>query len=710
MKGEKHVKNKLTDIPLSEIKGISSAREKLFAKLDIHSISDLFNHYPVSYQNRGKVKEIFEVSDGECVSLVLEITTPLTSARIKSKSSGRPLTVQHMTASDSTGSIKITFFNREFLKDTFKTGRKFRFYGTVSRLPKGITMISPEFELYDDNTPLPAYVPVYPLTAGISQKLISGAMKRAISSFGKEIKENMTDEFLLKNGFIHLADAVKLIHFPESDADVEAARKRLAFNELYQFFYGTIKLGKKERTGKAFRIKYPDMKAFTAKLPFTLTLAQKRAIQDILIDISTVRDPDAERFCNDTYTYPARRLIQGDVGSGKTMVACAAIYACAKSGFQAALMAPTGILARQHYEELSSLLSAFGIKCVLMTGGMRINERKNAIEAIATGEATVVVGTHAIIEDSVVFKKLALVITDEQHRFGVMQRKALEDKSVSGIKPHVIVMSATPIPRTLALVMYCDLDVSIIDMLPKGRKPVETYAVGNDKRNRVYNFIAELLSVGRQAYIVCPLAEKDEEPASANGFDDLNTLISNSYELQSAKEYLDTLKNTPISEYRCEYIHGKMKQSEKDEIMLRFSRGEIDVLVSTTVIEVGVNVPNAAVMLIENAERFGLSQLHQLRGRVGRGSDKAFCILMSPLMNKSSGDSDFAKRINVICKNNSGFVIAEKDLELRGPGEFFGKRQSGDFRFQIANISSDMQLVNLARETAAIMAESDGNK
>ncbi len=699
----------LAEMPLSEIKGISSAREKLFSKLDIHNISDLFNHYPVSYQNRGVIKELFEVAHGECVSLVLEITTPLTSARIKSKSSGRPLTVQHMTASDSTGSIKITFFNREFLKDTFKTGRKFRFYGTVSKLPKGITMISPEFELYDGNAELPAFVPVYPLTAGISQKLISGAVKRALAMFGDEISENMTDDFLAKNDFIHLRDAIRLIHFPESVADVDAARKRLAFNELYQFFLGTIRLGKKERTGRAFRIKYPDMKAFTGKLPFTLTLAQKKAIQDILIDISTVRDPDSERFCNDVYTFPARRLIQGDVGSGKTMVACAAIYACAKSGFQAALMAPTGILARQHHEELSGILANFGIKCVLMTGGMRISEKKAAVEAIATGEATVVVGTHAIIEDSVVFKKLALVITDEQHRFGVMQRKALEDKSVSGVKPHVIVMSATPIPRTLALVMYCDLDVSIIDMLPKGRKPVETYAVGNDKRNRVYKFIAELVSVGRQAYIVCPLAEKDDELMLENNLEDVSAFTGGSLELQSAKEYLDTLKKTPLSEFRCEYIHGKMKQAEKDEIMTRFSAGEIDVLVSTTVIEVGVNVPNAAVMLIENAERFGLSQLHQLRGRVGRGSDKAFCILMSPLMGKSSESSDFSKRINVICKNNSGFVIAEKDLELRGPGEFFGKRQSGDFRFAIANISSDMHLVTLARETAASMAESDGN-
>lgn len=695
--GGNAVNRSLKDISLNEIKGISSAREKLFSKLGIYSVNDLLMHFPVSYQNRGEIKQIFEVRDGECVSLVLEVSTKLSSARLKSKSSGRLLTVQHMTCTDGTGSIKITFFNREFLKDTFHTGRKFRFYGTVSRLPRGITMISPEFEPYDEKRVLPDFVPVYPLTAGISQKLLSNTIKNALFQFSDFVEDSMSEEFMKMHNFMPLTDAIRTIHFPENSEQVNEARRRLAYDELYSFILKTMMLGNRERLGKAFRIKYPDMKAFTSKLPFTLTFAQKKAIQDILIDITSVNSPDAERFCREKHTLPARRLIQGDVGSGKTMVACAAIYACAKSGYQAALMAPTGILARQHYEELSKTLSGFGIRCALVTGGMRISEKKHIVEAIAHGEVDVVVGTHAIIEDTIVFNKLALAITDEQHRFGVMQRKALEEKSIHGIKPHVIVMSATPIPRTLALVVYCDLDVSIIDMMPKGRKPVATYAVGTEKRNRVYKFISDLVSSGRQAYIVCPLAEKDND-----------AFTDNENELQSAKEYLDLLKNTPLSEYRVEYIHGKMKQSEKDDIMSKFSAGNIDLLISTTVIEVGVNVPNAVVMLIENAERFGLSQLHQLRGRVGRGTENSFCILMSPLLKKASADSDFAKRMNIICKNNSGFIIAEKDLELRGPGEFFGKRQSGDLGFRIANLSADMQLVNLAKETAAIVAERGG--
>lgn len=678
-------------VPVNVIKGVSVAREKLFAKLGIYSVYDLLYYFPRSYENRGNVRQIIECSDGERVSLILEIAAPLKSARIKSHATGKMITIQHVTAFDETGSIKLTFFNREFLKNTFITGTKFRFYGVLTRTHNGIVMNSPSFELYSENAVLPAFVPVYPLTSGINHKLIASCVKYSLEHFKDSICETLDDSIIKENKFMSLYDALTQIHYPENEQKLESARRRLAFDELYQFYIKTIQLGKNARIGKAYRIKYPDMKSFVAGLPFSLTVAQKRAIHDILRDISQRDKPEPDfKSKRPEYITPSRRLIQGDVGSGKTIVACAAIYAAAKSGYQSALMAPTGILAKQHFEEMTKTLSKYGIKCVLLTGDMRVTEKRKAIVEIANGTADVVIGTHALIEENITFFNLALAITDEQHRFGVMQRKALENKSVnSNLKPHVVVMSATPIPRTLAMIIYCDLDISIIDQMPKGRKPVETYSVGEDKRNRVYKFINGFVELGKQAYIVCPLAELNE---------DADIVADN--ELKSAKEYSEFLKATSLSSAKVEYIHGKMNQAQKDDIMSRFSAGEFDILVSTTVIEVGVNVPNAVVMLIENSERFGLSQLHQLRGRVGRGSDKAYCILMSPLVGKAGPDSDFMKRITTICKNNSGFVIAEKDLELRGPGEFFGKRQSGEFRFSVANISADMDLVQLAKAEA----------
>ena len=675
------------EVPLSSLRGISTAREKLFAKIDVFSVGDLLNFYPRAYEDRGNVKDVLDTADGETVSLVLEVVSPLTSARIKANRTGRPMTIQKFVAADDTGSVKMTFFNSDFLKSTFTKGRKFRFYGTLERTPHGISMSSPSYEPYSESVPLPPFVPIYPLTAGLTQKIISSCVRQSLEQYRDIITETLDEDLLRRNGFIGLYDALCSIHFPKSAEELENARRRLAFEELYDFHLKTMLMGSRERNGRAVRIKYPDMKAFAAALPFTLTTAQKMAIQDILIDITLAHDPQSEKEIRQEYAPPARRLVQGDVGSGKTIVACAAIYAVAKSGYQSALMAPTGILARQHYESIGKLLGLFGIKTVLLTGGMKAAEKRETLALISSGEADVVIGTHALIEDGVEFRNLALAITDEQHRFGVAQRKTLENKSENDLKPHVVVMSATPIPRTLAMIMYCDLDISIIDQMPKGRQPIETYAVGDDMRGRVYKFIAGLVEQGRQAYIVCPLAEQTD------------TLLTASYEMKSAKEYCDSLAKTPLSGVRTEYIHGKMKQTQKDEIMARFADGEIDVLVSTTVIEVGVNVPNAVVMLIENAERFGLSQLHQLRGRVGRGSEKSYCILMSPLLKKKNTNAAYAKRMDIICKNTSGFVIAEKDLELRGPGEFFGRRQSGIFSFKIAS-AADMELVYLAKAEA----------
>lgn len=678
------------DIPVTDIKGISTAREKLFGELGISTIGDLLYHFPRTYQNRGNTKDVFEAFDGELVSLVLEVQTPLMSSRVKSTNKNIK-TIQHIMACDNTGNVKIVFFNREFLKNTFSPGKKFRFYGTISKKGKVPEMVSPDFEPFNTGIQLPPYIPVYPLSAGISQKLMGSCTGYSLEKYEDLITETLPFDVIERNGLCSLKDALKGIHYPENSHQLEKARRRLAFDELYWFFLKTMRLGGKEYSGAAHRIPYPDMKAFTAVLPYTLTSAQKHAIHDILIDMSGTNKPEKGYFGGERNIAPSRRLVQGDVGCGKTMVACAAIYAVASSGFQAALMAPTGILARQHYEELCNVFSNFGIKCALLTGGMKLTEKRKTISDIASGEVSVVIGTHALIEENVAFRNLALVVTDEQHRFGVMQRKALESKSsVFDVKPHVVVMSATPIPRTLALIMYCDLDVSIIDKLPVGRKPVETCALGENKRKRIYGFISDLVNAGKQGYIVCPLAEATEDSE-----------ISAKAELKSAKEYCKSLENTELGSYRVEYIHGKMKQAEKDDIMNRFANGDIDILVSTTVIEVGVNVPNAVFMLIENCERFGLSQLHQLRGRVGRGQDKSYCILMSPLLAKASPDSDFKKRIDTICKSNNGFEIAEKDLELRGPGEFFGLRQSGEFRFSIANISADMELVNSAKSEAS---------
>ena len=679
----------LSRIPLNTLKGISTAREKLFAAAEIHSIDDLLHYYPRDYENRAVRYDCAGAPDGECVSLVLEVITPLTDMRRKDPRTGKLGSIQKCVAADASGSVTLIYFNRPFLKDTLLKGRTFRFTGILRRTPQGLSMPSPVLEAVYENESLPDLVPVYPLTEGLTGNLLTAAIRQALEKYKDDIRETRSPLFLEQHGFPPLYDALCAVHMPKDTEQLENARRRLAFEELCDFFLKTAKLSSGVSEGRAPRIKYPDMRAFTAKLPFTLTLAQKHAIQDILVDMTHRKEPEPASLPVTGYVPPARRLVQGDVGSGKTMVACAAVYAVAMSGFQAALMAPTGILAAQHYEQFDKLLSQFGISCVLLTGGMKESEKREILARIKRGCVQVVIGTHALIEENVVFHNLALAITDEQHRFGVMQRGALENKAADGLLPHIVVMSATPIPRTLAMILYCGLDVSIIDQMPKGRKPIETFAVGEEKRTRMYTFLAGLIAAGRQAYIVCPLAETDPD-----------AVMPEDYELKAAKDYCASLASTPLGNTHYAYIHGKMKPAEKDEIMARFAAGEIEVLVSTTVIEVGVNVPNAVVMLVENAERFGLSQLHQLRGRVGRGSEKSYCILMSPLLKRKSGDSDFAKRMDILCKNTSGFVIAEKDLQLRGPGEFFGKRQSGMFRFRIADMKRDGALISLAKSEA----------
>lgn len=677
---------------VSSLYGVSTAREKCLARLGIYTLEDLLFYFPAKNENRGNIVKADSVNSGEYQSLELEVITPVVNNRIKSH--GRMMSVQKFVAADETGSVKITCFNRDYLGQTVKTGQKYRFYGIAEGIGGLCKMTSPDIEPFKNGEAPPAFVPKYRLTAGLSSKLIASLVDRAYKMCRDEISEPFTREEMEKYGLCERKEALYRIHFPQNEEELAAAGRRMAFEELYSFQFNAMLLGRNEKNGKAYRIPYPDMKKFTAELPFELTHAQKKTIHELLRDMSGGENGRNEKnkSSGEAFTEPARRLIQGDVGSGKTVVAFAAVYATAVAGFQAALMVPTGILARQHFDDAEKTLGRYGIRTALLTGETRSAEKKRILSELKNGEIDFLIGTHALIEESVEFKNIALAITDEQHRFGVCQRKNLEEKgNAVGIFPHTVVMSATPIPRTLAMILYCDLDISVIDELPKGRQKIDTYAVGEDYHDRVYKFIRDRVREGRQAYVVCPLAEEK----NADG----EIIISSGYEMKSAKKLCEGLCKNELNGLCVEYVHGKMKQSEKDGIMNRFAAGEIDVLVSTTVIEVGVNVPNAAVMLVENAERFGLSQLHQLRGRVGRGAYKSYCILLSPLMNKS-GNSDFSKRVKILCESADGFEIAKKDLEIRGPGEFFGKRQHGELCFKAANAVNDALLLEQTKELA----------
>lgn len=680
--------------PITVLYGVSEQRAKLFEKLDIFTLDDLVRHYPRGYENRGDTKKACELTPGFASSCILEISSPLKSTRISSKQ-GRAMTVQKVTAHDETGSVALTFFNQEFLKTTLVTGRKFRFYGQVGGTFLSPQMLSPAYEPYVEGKPLDALVPIYPLTAGLSCKMISRLVKSALDCyFGIE---SLPKEIIEKYSLMPLYDALYAIHFPSDDEKMRLARKRLAFEELLNFQLKLRSLKDRNRKGRSVKLSRPDMTPFYRSLSFELTGAQKNSIENIIYDMtrSTSPTPVPEKA---EYTEPMRRLVQGDVGSGKTIVAAAAVYVCVKNGLQASLMVPTEILAEQHYNSLLPLMEEHRIATALLTGSTKASEKKKILAALAQGKIDFIIGTHALIEDSVVFKNPGLAITDEQHRFGVKQREKLSGKTALSddgkeVIPHMLVMSATPIPRTLALILYGDLDISIIDELPPGRQKVDTFAVGESMRERIYKFIEKLVSEGRQCYIVCPLAETldgimtDEEYESG---------------LKSAAEYCEKLKTNVFPGLKIAFVHGKMKPSEKDKIMKAFSSGETDILVSTTVIEVGVNVPNAALMVIENAERFGLSQLHQLRGRVGRGKHKSYCVLMSPVIKGqlASGDAPSEKRFKIMCENESGFKISEYDLELRGPGDFFGRRQHGELNFKIADLAADMMLVEETKKLA----------
>ncbi len=645
------------DDSVQYIKGVGEKRAKIFGKIGIKTVSDLLYHLPRDYEDRSEVKDICDLINGETVCVKGRLTASPRSFRSRNR-----LTVTQAAVSDGTGIIRITWFNAKYIENQLRGDIEFVFYGTANYKGRNAEMVNPVVEAYDEKGKKTGrIVPIYPLTAGLSQYMLRNAVDAALENIEGEIENTVPQWIEEEYGVLSSWEAIKEIHSPTERESFLRAKRSLSFEELLVMQAGIKML-------KGNRHKYhcepcTNIKCvsdFAKGLPFALTNAQKRVINEICADIKL--------------NVPMNRLVQGDVGSGKTVIAAAAMYAAVKSGFQAAMMAPTEILAKQHYNSFKKMLDDKGINVVLLLGG-KSKAKIEAIAQIERGEADIVIGTHAILTENVNFKALALAVTDEQHRFGVKQRTVLSEK---GRNVHTLVMTATPIPRTLSLILYGDLDVSVIDELPPGRKEVKTYAVGENMRARINKFIEGKIKEGRQIYIVCPLVEESEAMTA-----------------KAVTEYGESLAKGYFADYKIGILHGRMKPKEKDAVMESFSKGETDILVSTTVIEVGVDVPNASVMIIENAERFGLSQLHQLRGRIRRGVHDAFCIMFC----KSNGEIA-RERMKIMTETNDGFKISEKDLLLRGPGEFFGVRQHGLPELKIANLSEDMEILKTAGEAA----------
>ena len=635
------------------IKGVGEERAKLFRTLGVETVFDMLYFFPKDYDDRSITKNICDCLAGESVCIKAFADCAPREHRIR-----KGFFLYKFTVSDGTGAIEITLFNQKYVASSVKEDNEYIFFGKIERGRYGLTMNSPEIEPVDKAGKMTsAIIPKYSLTANLSRKVCLTVIKNCLESVGN-IPDIFTADFRQKYNICEINYALSNIHFPEDEKSMYIARKRLVFEELYLLSLGIMRMKhrREDFSGNAFSD--TDISGFIKTLPFPLTDAQKRVIGEISEDVKKVR--------------VMNRLVQGDVGSGKTAVAAAAAFMAKNSGFQAALMAPTEILARQHLETFEKLLPK--ACCVLLTGKMTKKQKTAVLEKIKNGTADVIIGTHALLEEDVEFSDLGLVITDEQHRFGVGQRAKLTAK---GKSPHVLIMTATPIPRTLALTLYGDLDVSVIDELPPGRQEIKTYAVGEGMRERIYAFLRKQLDEGRQAYIICPLVDPSDKIEAA-----------------AAVEFMEKLTENELSDYKIGLMHGKIKN--KDSIMESFASGETQVLISTTVVEVGVNVPNATVMIIENAERFGLSQLHQLRGRVGRGSHQSFCVLFA------HGNSEvIAERMKIMCRTNDGFLISQKDMELRGPGEFFGTRQHGLPELKIANLFTDSQMLAIVRAAAA---------
>lgn len=642
------------------IKGVGEKKAKLFNSLGIFDVDSLIHFFPRKYEDWTKTAYVSELNDGDDAVIKATMITPIKESRIR-----RGLTLYKCRFSDGESVINVTIFNNKYLAQSLRVYEDYILFGKIERNFTTASMSSPKIERAESAIHIH---PVYPAKDKLTSRAISKVMQTALESIGK-IPETLTEEIRSRYNLITLDRAIRDIHFPKSEEDYIPARNRLIFEELLTLQLGLLKLKSSKRKETAIKISNDYTDEFTALLAFEMTRAQKRAIADCIMDMQG--------------SFPMNRLIQGDVGSGKTAVAAGVIYTAVKNGYQCALMAPTEILATQHHKALCKMMESVGVKIALLTGSTPAKEKREIKSRLLDGEIDLLIGTHAIIQNDVEFKSLALVITDEQHRFGVKQRAQLSKK---GDAVHTLVMSATPIPRTLGLILYGDLDISILDELPPGRQEIRTDVVDSRYHERLYKFIRDAVDRGEQAYIVCPMVEENE------------------LEIKSAEELAQELSQSAFKGYNLGLLHGKMKPKDKETVMKAFAENDVQILIATTVVEVGIDVPNATVMVIENAERFGLSTLHQLRGRIGRGNKKSFCVLVSDSKSEASRE-----RLLAMKQNSDGFKIAEIDLKTRGPGDFFGKRQHGLPDLKIADMVNDIDTLRLAQECANEILDRDYN-
>lgn len=649
---------------LDKIRGVGPKTLKHFNSLGIFTVHDLLTYFPRDYEDRSNVKPVAQMADGEYATYTGQVSIIYSNRRT---STGKILS--KILFKSGLGYITGVWFNQPYIINNFKIGENISLYGRVSKKMGEMQIIEPQYER-DTGKVSDGIVPVYSTNKYLSQKIIRNTIEQALNHIEGEIEEQLPESIRKIYKLVDLKTALTNMHYPSSMQLLSLCRRRIKFEELLTLQLGLFLIKKSVlQSSNAFEIPISKhMKEFKESIPFELTAAQSKTIREILTDMKKNK--------------PMNRLIQGDVGSGKTIVAMVALFNCAINGYQGAMMAPTEILAEQHFESVNKLFRGFGIRTALITGSTPKGSKKEILESVSRGEIHIIIGTHALIQEGVEFSNLALVITDEQHRFGVRQRAELINK---GHNPHVLVMTATPIPRTLALFLYGDMDISIINELPKGRQSITTKFVKASARDGVYHSLVSEIKKGRQVYVVCPLVEESEK-----------------LEVESAVETEKNLREKYFKEFNVGLLHGKMTSREKDEVMHDFKMGKIDVLVSTTVIEVGVNVPNATVMVIENADRFGLAQLHQLRGRVGRGNHKSFCILISEAKNKVA-----VERMNIMTSTNDGFLIAEKDMEMRGTGEFFGIRQHGLPELKMADIVKDIDILKETRDLARDIIEKE---
>ena len=650
------------DDSIQFVKGIGPKKAKLFEKLHIRTLRDALETYPRDYEDRTRIIRIADINAEDKYAIRAVVGTEPKVNRIR-----KGLTLVKCTIFDESGSLNVTYFNNPYAAALLRVGQEYVFYGKVQGWGRGRTLISPQSEKVAPDADHPGrIVPVYPLTAGLTQRDMERVTDAALAAVPGDWPDPLPEILRAKYRLLDAADAIAAIHRPQTADEVGQARRRMVFEELFLLCCGLQQLKERRKADTGIVFAQNGLDAFFETLPFSPTGAQRRAIAEIAADCASGK--------------PMNRLVQGDVGSGKTVVAAALCALAAQNGWQAAFMAPTEILAAQHAETLAPMLEKLGISCTLLTGSMTASQKRAALAAIETGAAQVVVGTHALIQQGVTFHRLGAVVADEQHRFGVSQRAAL---SAKGETPHVLVMSATPIPRTLALILYGDLDVSVLDEIPPGRSPVETYAVGQNMRKRITAFIDKQVEAGGQVYVVCPLVEEGETG------------------LKSAEQHAKDLQSA-LPHRRVAVLHGRMKNADKDQIMRDFAARQYDILVATTVIEVGVDVPNANLMVVEDADRFGLSQLHQLRGRVGRGTRQSYCIFFGADKGEAARE-----RLKILCRTGDGFEIARADLAQRGPGDFFGRRQHGLPTLHIADLAADLALMQDAREEAETILQHD---